>query len=82
MKIYQNTQHAVLIIYKSYANCFPSGARGTQWLSDCLSITIGVYLEMIFRKSRHNRKSKNHQRFLYLSIHAKKGTKNLVRDSL
>jgi hypothetical protein len=56
MKIYQNTQHAVLIIYKSYANCFPPGARGTQWLSDCLSITIGVYLEMISRKRKAQQK--------------------------
>jgi hypothetical protein len=33
-----------LIIYKSYATCFPSGARETQWLSHHWSITIGVYL--------------------------------------
>jgi hypothetical protein len=29
----QITHHAVLITYKSYATCFPSGARGTLWLS-------------------------------------------------
>jgi hypothetical protein len=29
----QNTHHAVLIIYESYATCVPSGTRGMWWLS-------------------------------------------------
>ncbi len=39
----QNTHHAIVIIYKSYSFCFPSGARGMQWLSHHGSVTIGVF---------------------------------------
>jgi hypothetical protein len=40
----QNTCYTVLIIYKSYATYFPSGARGKRWLHHCWSITVGIYL--------------------------------------
>jgi hypothetical protein len=47
----QNTLHADFIIYKSYATCFPSGARGMWWLSHHWSITIGVCLLLNYRKT-------------------------------
>jgi hypothetical protein len=37
----QNTRHAVLIIYESYATCVPSGTRG-MW--------FGTHLVLIYRE--------------------------------
>ncbi len=39
-------RHDDLIIYNSYAFCYPSGARGMWWLSHLLSITTGIYSEV------------------------------------
>ncbi len=47
----QNTCHSDLIIYKSYATYILSGSRGKWRISHHLSITIGVDLVLIFRKT-------------------------------
>jgi hypothetical protein len=64
MKILQNTHQAVLIIYKSYATCFSSGARGKQWLSLHWSITIGIY-SMLQKKNARVKKTPIFKVFFY-----------------
>jgi hypothetical protein len=51
MKNLQNTCHSDLIIYKSYATYVLSGTRSKWRLSHHLSITIGVDLVLICRKT-------------------------------
>jgi hypothetical protein len=48
----KNMRYAVLVIYKSYATCFLSGARGMWRFSHHLSITFSRYLVLIYRKMR------------------------------